>query len=1068
MQNSQDKKIVKKLNYYLLACNIAGLLEEHKGGDVVLLDLRELSLWTDFFIIATVSSGAHNEGLKKHIRDFAKKNSLEILNKKGTKSAGAFWDLLDAGSIVVHLMSQEARSFYELEKLWSGAKHVGRNEWAGRSGDARAAGGQDGISGGAQAAGRAGQSTGMRARLNEICNERIMVLDGAMGTLIQTYKLGEESFRGTEFADNPAKLSGCNDLLCVTYPELIIEIHTRYLRAGAEIIETCSFNSNAVSLADYNLSDWAYKLCLASAKVACQARDNFVKESGSDIPRFVAGGLGPLTKSGSISPSMEDSAARAITFDAMMDAYYESARGLLDGGVDIFLIETAFDTLNVKAAFAALEKLCNERDIVMPVMVSAAISDASGRLLAGQTVEALYASLMSFLPITPLTKARLWSIGLNCSLGARHLKQYIERFNALAPPLRISVYPNAGLPNENGAYNETPEMMAANLKEYVDEGLLNIAGGCCGSTPEHIAAISAMLQGRKPRPIPERAPKTYLSGLEPREIPERGLFIVSERANTAGNKKFLSFIKNKNYNEALKILKEDAARGAGALDIAIDDPLLDSEYELVHFLNLAGSDPAIAKLPFVIDSSSFNTLIAGLKCVQGRALANSISLKEGEAEFLRRAVLIRELGALPIVMLFDEAGQAVTEERKVEIASRAFRILSGSGWPPYEIIFDLNVLPVATGIKEDKTAALAFINAAKAICKKFPGVKIAGGISNLSFSFKGSRFLRDSISAVFIKNCPDLSIAITNIDVLDIYDKIEPELKTLIEDMLLCKSEDAEDKLLKYAGALRAENFQKAGAAGAITGAGAQGIDGAKETRADERVVNALVSGDDEGIEDDITALLGAGAAPLDIVENILMKGMNEVSEKFSSGEMFLPELIRSARVMKKAVAVLDNTMKSSAQTGTERAKIILATVKGDVHDIGKNIVATVLGCNGFEVIDLGVMVDKETIVERARETGADIIGVSGLVTPSLPEMEELAVLMEKEKMTLPLLVGGAALSLAWTALHLSGKYSAPVVYVANAAEAPVVARALLSDKQRGAFIEDLNARYDKIIAEHK
>jgi len=900
-----------------------------------------------------------------------------------------------------------------------------------------------------------------RTQLDEICKKRIMLLDGAMGTMIQTYGLSEDDFRAGDFAGRSEKLSGCNDLLCLTRPDIITGIHTKYLAAGADIIETCSFNSNAVSLADYNLSDFAYKLSFAAAKTACAARDKFLESSGGgDSPRFVAGVLGPLTKSGSISASVED--GRAIDFDKMLAAYYDNACGLLDGGADIFLIETAFDALNVKAAVAAIHKLLNERAVDIPVMISAAISDASGRLLAGQTVEAFYVSVMN---------ERLWSVGLNCSLGAKHLKKYIEKLSALAP-VHISVHPNAGLPDGDGTYNETPEIMADNLKEYIDEGLINIAGGCCGSTPWHIAAIAKTAQGRKPRLLPCRSSATYLSGLELRRIPApdsvlcsaSGMFIVSERANTAGNKKFLSFIKNKNYNDALKILREDAARGADAIDIAIDDPLLDSKAELVHFLNLALSDPAIAKLPFVIDSSDFETLIAGLKCVQGRSLANSISLKEGEAEFVRRALLIKELGAIPVVMLFDEAGQAVTESRKIDIAKHAYRALISEGFLPCEIVFDLNVLSIATGIKENNLSALAFINAADTISKEFPGVKIAGGISNLSFSFKGNRFLRDAISAVFIKNCTALSIAITNTDVFDIYDKIPPALKTLIEDLLFCKTVDAEDKLLEFVKTLRSES---------TTESVMYSTGNIRNIRTDERVIHSLVSGDDGTIESDVGILLRDGLTPLDIVENILMKGMNEVSKRFSCGDMFLPELIRSAYVMKKAVSVLDNAMpanitKSNELSQTERPKIILATVKGDVHDIGKNIVATVLGCNGFEVIDLGVMVDKTVIVERAKQEGADIIGVSGLVSPSLLEMEKLAVLMEKEKLNIPLLVGGAALSLAWTALKLNDRYSAPVVYVGNAGEAPSVVRSLLNDKLRPVFLEELELKYSKAISSHK
>jgi 5-methyltetrahydrofolate--homocysteine methyltransferase len=938
----------------------------------------------------------------------------------------------------------------------------------------------------------------IRERLEEIAERRVLILDGAMGTMVQRYKLDEADYRGRRFDGHTHKVKGCNDLLCLTRPELISGIHEQYLEAGADIIETCSFNANAVSLADYGLSEYAYEISRAAAAIARRAADT---HSTPSAPRFVAGVLGPTTKSAGISPDMDDPGKRSIGWDELEAAYYDNARGLLDGGADILLIETIFDTLNAKAAGAAALRLMDERGAAVPVMVSAAISDAAGRLLAGQTVEAFCVSMTHLAP---------WTIGLNCSLGAEKLKKSVEAL-ARAVPCRVSAHPNAGLPDENGEYTETPEMMAAFLREYVDEGLVNVLGGCCGSTPEHIAAIAEMTReraktGRKPRALPQRQHKTIVSGLEPLCIDRKKLTIVGERGNAPGSKLFLELIKAEKYEDGLRLVRKNIEDGAQIIDICMDDGLIDGEKTIVTFVNLALSDPDIAKVPFFIDSSRFSVIEAALKCIAGKAIANSISLKEGEADFLRKARRLRALGAAAVVMLFDEHGQAADYERRVEIATRSYRLLTGAGFPPEDIIIDPNILAVATGMSEHDRYALDFIRSIPEILARCPHAHISAGVSNLSFSFRGSSLIRNAMHAVFLHIAREagLSIAIVNIAAIGLYGKLDAQLRETIEDLLLCRNADAAGALLEIA---ENENIKKSKGGESpprsITGStdaefaaqtpkttGAAGYSaappaGGKEYSAEnqnippprnapppppeKRIVRAMLKGNDERITDDVLELLENGTSALEIVEGPLMEGMRQVGELFGEGKMFLPQVIRSARVMKKAVAALEPYMKGGGSNNAPEnlPAIVMATVKGDVHDIGKNIVGTVLACNGFRVLDLGVMIPAETILETAKKEDAQFVGLSGLVSPSLDEMVYVAEEMEKRGFDIPLLVGGAAASLAHTALKIDPVYGGPVVYVKDAGQAPGIVRRLSSPALRPGFLDEFSARYEEAVSSH-
>ncbi|MDR2445410.1 MAG: methionine synthase [Spirochaetaceae bacterium] len=906
----------------------------------------------------------------------------------------------------------------------------------------------------------------IREKLESIAEKRILILDGAMGTMVQRYKLNEEDYRGERFAAHTHKLKGCNDVLCLTMPDIISGIHEQYLKAGADIIETCSFNATAVSLADYGLSELAREISRAAAEVARRTADAW---STPGKPRFVAGVLGPTTKSAGISPDVDDPGKRAVGWDELEAAYYDSACGLLDGGADILLIETVFDTLNAKAAGAALLRLMAERGLSVPIMVSAAISDAAGRLLAGQTVEAFCASMIHLEP---------WTIGLNCSLGAEKLKKSVAALSRVAP-CRISTHPNAGLPDENGNYTETPETMAALLREYVDEGLVNVLGGCCGSTPEHIAAIVKMTRertgaGKKPRPVPQKQHKTVVSGLETLCIGRESLTIVGEGGNAPGSKRFLELIKAEKYEDGLRLVRKNIEDGVQLVDICMDDGLIDGEAAIVTFVNLALSDPDIARVPFFIDSSRFSVIEAALKCIAGKAIANSISLKEGEAEFLRKAGRLHALGAAAVVMLFDERGQASDYERRVEIAERSYRLLTGAGFPPEDIVIDPNILAIATGMSEHDRYALDFLRAIPEILARCPHAHICAGVSNLSFSFRGSQPVRDAMHAVFLHLAAEagLTIAIVNIAALGLYENLDQGLRKTIEDLLLCRDPAAADTLMKIAAGMRGGGNSGGDSRrdGRTVFTESQGIQAPRQRPPSlpERVVLAMLKGDDEHIAEDVIALLENSTA-LEIVEGPLMEGMRQVGELFGEGKMFLPQVIRSARVMKKAVAALEPYMMGdgSSEALSNLPAIVMATVKGDVHDIGKNIAGTVLACNGFRVLDLGVMVPSEIILEAASRERARFIGLSGLVSPSLDEMVHVAEEMERRGFTVPLLVSGAAASLAHTALKIAPVYGGPVVYVKDAGEAPGLVRRLSSPALRPGLLDELSARYEEAVSSH-
>ena len=895
----------------------------------------------------------------------------------------------------------------------------------------------------------------IREKLNAIASDRVLVLDGAMGSLIQKLDLGEADFRGGRFAGHKTPLAGCNDLLCLTRPEAIAAIHEAYLEAGADIIETCSFNSTAVSLADYGLGELAYEASLESAKLARKAADRF---SAGERPRFVAGSMGPTGKSASLSPDVNDPAKRGIYWDELEAAYYDNARGLLDGGADMFLVETVFDTLNAKAALFAVKRLLEERRVDVPIIVSATVSGDSGRLLSGQTLEAFCASVLHAEP---------WAIGLNCSFGAEKLLPHVRALSALAPCF-VSAHPNAGLPNRFGEYDEDPQAMAAKVELYLQDGIVNIVGGCCGSTPEHIRAIAARAAAHKPRTIPGGGgrPALSLAGLERLQVGGSGPFtLVGERTNVAGSRKFLRLISEEKYNETLAFVRAMIADGAAIIGVGMDDAMLDSEKSMCAFLDLALSDPDIAKAPVMIDSSSWNVLEAGLKRLQGKGLVNSLTLKDGEAEFLRRASLVRRYGAAAVVMLIDEKGQAVSLERKTEIAGRAYKLLVENGFPPENIVFDPNVLAVATGIGEHDSCALDFIRACEWIRDNCPGVNISGGISNLSYSFRGNNHVREAMHGVFLKHAREagLTMAIVNPATLVAYNEIEGQLRVAVEDVILNRGPKSADRLLELA-----EQISSTVPRASASPPRSLSVDGWRAQPVEARIVHAMVRGMDDFIETDVLELrenAGGGEGPkqvLEIVEGPLMDGMKEVGRRFDEGTMYLPQVIRSARVMKKAAAALEPYMEKNAGAsgGSRSAKIVLATVKGDVHDIGKNIVGVVLACNGYEVIDLGVMIPAERIMEAAQQERAAIIGLSGLISPSLDEMANVAREMEKRGMKIPLLIGGAATSLAHTSLRLACEYSGPVVYVPNAGKSAETVRALLSETERERFLHNLEKSY--------
>ncbi len=881
--------------------------------------------------------------------------------------------------------------------------------------------------------------------------KRILVLDGAMGTMIQSYKLDEQGYRGKQFKDHPKSLKGNNDLLSITQPNIIEEIHRGYLKAGADILETNTFNSTSISMGDYGLEKEVYKLNLAAAKLAKKIADEFTKKKPAK-PRFVAGAIGPTNRTASLSPDVNNPGFRAVSFDDLVEAYTEQTRGLIDGGVDILLIETVFDTLNCKAALFAIHQYFKKIKKEIPVMVSGTITDASGRTLSGQTLEAFWNSI---------SHAELLSVGLNCALGAKELRPYIEELSRICP-IFISAHPNAGLPNPFGEYDESPESMGRVIEDFIQSGFVNIIGGCCGTTPAHIKKIAEFAAKSKPRKLPTVEPFTRLSGLEPLTIRPDSRFInIGERTNVTGSPKFSKLILSEDYEGALSVAKQQVDAGAQIIDINLDEGLLDSEAAMVKFLHLIASEPNITKVPLMIDSSKWSVIEAGLKCVQGKCVVNSISLKEGEALFRERAQKIREYGAAVVVMAFDETGQADTAKRKFEICSRSYKILTEqAGFPPEDIIFDPNILTVATGMEEHNNYAVEFIEAANIIKKTLPRCHVSGGVSNISFSFRGTQPVREAMHSVFLFHAikAGMDMGIVNAGLITVYDDIPKELLGLVEDVILNRRADATERLLKFAQNLKTE--EKAPVRSEEW----------RGTSVEERLAHALIHGLTDYIEKDVEEARLKYPKPLDVIEGPLMNGMNIVGDLFGSGKMFLPQVVKSARVMKKAVAILTPYIeKEKEKSGKHSAgKILLATVKGDVHDIGKNIVGVVLGCNNYEIIDLGVMTPCEKILAAARAENADMIGLSGLITPSLDEMAHVAKEMTREGFTIPLLIGGATTSVTHTAVRIAPCYTGPVIHVLDASRCVGVVGRLMSAGMKEKFVQEKKADYMKIVIDRE
>ncbi len=879
-------------------------------------------------------------------------------------------------------------------------------------------------------------------QLNKLLKQRILILDGAMGTMIQRHKLSEADYRGERYVDWPSDLKGNNDLLSITQPKIIRDIHQAYLEAGADIVETNTFNANTVSMADYDMQALSYEINVVSAKLAREACDTVAT---ADRPRFVAGVLGPTNRTCSLSPDVNDPGLRNITFDDLVTAYAEATRGLIEGGSDIILIETIFDTLNAKAAIFAVEQVFDEDRIHLPVMISGTITDASGRTLSGQTTEGFYNALRHIKPI---------SMGLNCALGPDQLRQYVEELSQICET-GVSAHPNAGLPNELGQYDLGPEEMAGKIDEWAASGFLNIVGGCCGTSPDHIRAIADVAAKHKPR-IPPNIPKACrLSGLEAQNITAESLFVnIGERANVTGSARFKRLIMEEKFEEALDVCRLQVEDGAQIIDINMDEAMLDSKAAMVRFLNLIATEPDIAKIPIMIDSSKWEVLEAGLKCIQGKGVVNSISLKEGEANFIHQAGLIRRYGAAAIIMAFDEEGQADTLARKIDICTRAYKILTEQiSFPAEDIIFDPNVFAVATGIDEHNNYGVDFIEACRTIKETLPHALISGGISNVSFSFRGNNPVREAIHAVFLYHAikAGLTMGIVNAGQLAIYDEIPEELRQRVEDVITNRDEGATDRLLEVA-----EKYRGSGKV-------EQKEDKAwRSLSVEKRLEHALIKGITEFIEEDTEEARQQLDSSVQVIEGPLMDGMNAVGELFGAGKMFLPQVVKSARVMKRSVAYLEPFIEQEKDKGetTSNGKILLATVKGDVHDIGKNIVGVVLQCNSYEVIDLGVMVPTETILQRAQEEQVDIIGLSGLITPSLDEMVHLAKEMERLKMKTPVMIGGATTSLIHTAVKIDPEYSGASIYVPDASRAVGVASTLLSKEQSCNYINRVKVEY--------
>jgi methionine synthase len=890
------------------------------------------------------------------------------------------------------------------------------------------------------------------ATLKQIINERVLILDGAMGTMIQRYNLSEQDFRGERFAGIPGQMKGNNDLLCLTRPDVIKDIHRKYLEAGADIIETNTFNAQRISMADYHMQDLCREINLAAARLARELADEYTAKIPHK-PRFVAGSVGPTNKTCSMSPDVNNPALRALTYDELATAYQEQMEALLEGGVDALLIETIFDSLNAKAAIYAAETAMKKTGREVPLMLSVTVSDIAGRTLSGQTLDAFLASVQH---------APIFSIGLNCSFGAKQLKPFLEGLAARAP-YYISAYPNAGLPNSLGQYDQTPEEMASEVKEYIDEGLVNIIGGCCGTTEEYIAKYQELIVSGSawvPPHIPATTPeRLWLSGLELLEqTPEMNFINVGERCNVAGSRKFLRLINEKKYEEALSIARKQVEDGALVIDVNMDDGLLDAREEMTTFLNLVMSEPDIARVPIMIDSSKWEVIEAGLKCLQGKSIVNSISLKEGEEKFIEHARLIKKWGAATVVMAFDEKGQADTFERKIEVCARAYKILTEQvGFNPHDIIFDPNVLAVATGIEEHNNYAVDFINATGWIKKNLPGAHISGGVSNLSFSFRGNNYIREAMHAVFLYHAirQGMDMGIVNPATSVLYTDIPADVLERIEDVVLNRRPDAAERLIETAEALK----------NTATGTEAVKQDvWREEPMVEKRLQYALIKGVGDHLEEDLAEAVKLYPKAVDIIEGPLMEGMNRVGELFGAGKMFLPQVVKTARTMKKAVAILQPLIEADKQEGARSAgKVLMATVKGDVHDIGKNIVSVVMACNNYEIIDLGVMVPAEMIVRKAIEEKVDIIGLSGLITPSLEEMAHVAVELKRAGLDIPIMIGGATTSKLHTALKIAPVYGGPVIHMKDASQNALVAARLLNPESSSEFVERLNKEYEEL-----
>ncbi len=882
--------------------------------------------------------------------------------------------------------------------------------------------------------------------LHDLLKERILVLDGAMGTMVQRYALSDEDFRGQRFASHPVMLKGNNDILVLTRPDIIQEIHTKYLEAGADIIETSTFNANRISQAEYGCEELCYEINRRAAELARKVADKY---STPEKPRFVAGSVGPTSRTCSMSPDVENPAYRNVTFDELVEAYKEQMIALIEGGVDALLCETIFDTLNAKAALYAADEAMATTGREVPVMLSFTIADTQGRILSGQTIEAFLASVAG---------RKLLSVGLNCSFGAREMKPFLKRLAEIAP-FYVSVYPNAGLPNALGEYDQTPAEMAEIIHEYIEEGLVNIVGGCCGTTDEYIALFPSLTHGATPRVPAAKPSELWLSGLERVILNSSSNFMnVGERCNVAGSRKFLRLINEKNYTEALKIARKQVEDGAQVLDINMDDGLLDVKEEMVNFLNLLAGEPEIARLPLMVDSSDWEVIRAGLKCIQGRAIVNSISLKEGEELFVRHAIEAKRLGAVVVVMAFDEDGQATTYERKIEICGRAFRLLTEkAGFEPFEIIFDPNILAIATGIEEHAAYGADFIKACAWIRENLQGAHVSGGVSNLSFSFRGNNYVREALHAVFLYHAisAGMDMGIVNPQTQVQYNEIAPDVCKAMEDAVLNRCGDATERLIAIADELKEQ--------GVATGSNTH--DEWRQECVEKRLEWSLLKGIGDYLECDLAEAVEKYGTAVNVISGPLMDGMGVVGNLFGEGKLFLPQVVKTARTMKQAVAILQpliegerNEMKQSA------GKVLHATVKGDVHDIGKNIAGVVMGCNGYDVIDLGVMVPQERIIEEAKKNNVDIIVLSGLITPSLDEMISVVKELEKQKLDIPVMIAGATTSPLHTAIKIAPHYSAPVIHVKDVSQNVVVAAELLGgEERRSAFVAKLTAEQEAL-----